>query len=159
MMSSPPSKSSRPRFGSSIQTKLVAALVLLTVGPLLLFGVLITDRTGRLLNERISEELRVEVETAAETLEVSLAGARRDLLSMAGFLQRRLRPTMSATDWQRLETQLLQTLRQEKGAYQLRLLDPSGRVLLGIDKRNGSLFALPPRSRPTTGRETTSPRP
>lgn len=60
-----PTPPSRPFFGSSIQAKLVSALLLLTVGPLLLLGILIAHRTEHLLTERISEELRVEVETAA----------------------------------------------------------------------------------------------
>lgn len=138
-----PTPPSRPFFGSSIQAKLVSALLLLTVGPLLLLGILIAHRTEHLLTERISEELRVEVETAAEALEVSLDGGRRDLLFLAELLQGQIRPEMSEAHWRQLEAQLLQSMREARGSYQLRFLDVAGREVLGIDRRNDSLFLTP----------------
>ena len=137
---------SRLPFGSSIQARLVTAMVLLTAGPLLLLGALITSRVGQLIEERLSEELRVEVETAAETLKVSLQGIRSDLLSLVPFIQRRLAPVMSPSRWQQLERELQQTLREQRVAYQLRFLDSSGQEVLGIDAAKGTLFPAPRQS-------------
>jgi len=127
----------------SIRAKMLVAFVSLALVPMLLLGALLSWQTERVLRERISQELRVEVETAASALEAYLAGVRRDVLSLARFLQRRLQPKMTEAQWRAVEAEFLQTLRAEQAYYQIRFITVDGMEAIRVNNDRGDLSLVP----------------
>lgn len=83
----------------AIRTKLLISFCLLAVVPVALLGVLVSQRTEEILQQRVTREMQVEVVATAETLDTYLEGVRRDLLALTRFLQRRLSADMSEERW------------------------------------------------------------
>lgn len=134
-----------PLFRLSIRGKMLVAFITLALGPMLVLGVLLSYRAESILGERISQEMQVEVVTAAETIEAHLAGVRRDTLSLARFLERRLEPRMSEAQWQAVEEEFLRTIAAERGYYQVRFLGSDGMEMLRVNNEGGRLVLVPPR--------------
>lgn len=127
----------------SIRAKMLVAFVGLALAPMLLFAALLSWQTESLLRERISRELRVEVETAAGALDAYLAGVRRDVLSLSRFLQRRLQPRMTEDQWRAVEEEFLQTLRAEQAYYQIRFITVDGMEAIRVNNDRGELSLVP----------------
>lgn len=132
-----------PLMSLSIRAKMLVAFVGLSLVPMLLLAALLSWQTERLLRERISRELRVEVETAAGALEAYLAGVRRDVLSLSRFLQRRLQPRMTEDQWRAVEEEFLQTLRAEQAYYQIRFITVDGMETIRVNNDRGELSLVP----------------
>lgn len=97
----------------SIRNQLLIFFCLLTLVPVAFLGILVFHRTEAILQQRVSREMRVEVVSAAETLETYLEGVNRDLLFLARFLQRRLSPEMDETRWREVEDEFYLALHAE----------------------------------------------
>lgn len=132
-----------PLLRLSIRAKMLVAFVGLSLVPMLLLGALLSWQTERVLRERISRELRVEVETAAGALEAYLAGVRRDVLSLSRFLQRRLQPKMTEAQWRAVEEEFIQTLRAEQAYYQIRFITVDGMEAIRVNNNRGELSLVP----------------
>ncbi len=133
---------SRVRF--SIRAKMVVAFVALALGPMLALGSLLSYRTEQLLRERIAQELKVEVATAAETIETYLAGVRRDTLSLARFLERRLEPKMTESQWRTVEEEFVHTMASERAYYQVRFIGSDGMEAIRVNNQAGRLQLVSP---------------
>jgi signal transduction histidine kinase len=133
----------RRRFRFSIRAKMLVAFVGLTLIPMLILGALLSYPAERLLRERISRELQVEVDTAADALEVYLKGVRRDVLSLSRFLQNRLQAKMTEAQWRTVEEEFLQTIRTEQAYYQIRFITVDGMEAIRVNNDRGELSLVP----------------
>lgn len=136
-----PASAGRLRF--PIRAKLLVAFVGIALVPMLLLGLIATNRAERLLTERIAQELSIEVETAADTIEIYLAGARRDVLSLSRFLERRLKMRMTEAEWRAVEEEFLRTMEAEQAYYQVRFIAVDGMETIRINNENGRLRLVP----------------
>lgn len=127
----------------TIRAKMLIAFVSLAVLPLLLLGWLGYVRSGQIVQKRITTELQIEVETGADTLETFLAGVSRDVTSLARFLGRRLSPRMNESQWQMVEDEFLQTIRNVPAYYQVRFISTEGMETLRINKVGDLLQKVP----------------
>jgi signal transduction histidine kinase len=133
----------RRRFRFSIRAKMLVAFVGLTLIPMLILGALLSYPAERLLRERISRELQVEVDTAADALEVYLKRVRRDVLSLSRFLQSRLQMKMTEAQWRTVEEEFLRTIRSERAYYQIRFITVDGMEAIRVNNDRGELSLVP----------------
>lgn len=131
------------RFRFPIRAKMLVAFVGLALVPMLLLGFLVADRAERLLGDRISQELSIEVATAADTIEVYLAGARRDVLSLSRFLEHRLKTRMTEAEWRGVEEEFVRTMEAEQAYYQVRFIAVDGMETIRVNNENGRLRLVP----------------
>ncbi|BCR05624.1 hypothetical protein DESUT3_26930 [Desulfuromonas versatilis] len=122
---------------------MLVAFVGLALGPMTLLGSLILYQAERALGERVAAELRVGVEAAAAALETHLGGVRREVLSLARFLQRRLEPRMTEAQWRTVEEEFLQIVRAERAYYQVRFIAADGMENLRVNNQAGELVLVP----------------
>lgn len=122
-----------------IRTKLLISFCLLAMVPVALLGVLVSQRTEEILQQRVTREMQVEVVATAETLDTYLEGVRRDLLALTRFLQRRLSAQMSEERWQEMEEEFYQALQAENSYYQVRFIGSDGWEKLRINNVGGRL--------------------
>ncbi len=122
------------RFRFSIRSKMLVAFVGLALAPMLLVGAFLSFRAERILRRRMAQELQIEVATAARSLETYLAGVRRDVLTLARFVERHLGPGDGDLPWQRLSAEFLEVARAEPTYYQIRFLDPGGMERVRVNR-------------------------
>lgn len=130
-------------FRFPIMAKMLVAFVGLALVPMMLLGYIVSNRAERLLTDRISQELSIEVATAADTIEVYVAGARRDVLSLSRFLGRRLRTHMGESDWRGVEDEFLHLMEAEQAYYQVRFIAADGMETIRVNNENGRLRLVP----------------
>ncbi|TWJ32529.1 ATP-binding protein [Geobacter argillaceus] len=130
-------------FRFPIRAKMLVAFIGLALVPMLFLGLLVTRRAERLLGDRVAQELSIEVATAADTIEVYLAGARRDVLSLARFLERRLKTRMTEAEWQGVEEEFLRTMEAEQAYYQVRFIAVDGMESIRVNNERGRLRLVP----------------
>lgn len=135
----------------SIRNRLLIAFCLLAVTPVAILGVLVSQRTETILQQRVSREIQVEAVSSAETLETYLEGVQRDLLALSRFLQRRLSPGMDDARWREVEEEFYQTLQAERSYYQVRFIGTDGWEKLRINNLGGRLTKVPPQEHQQKG--------
>lgn len=126
-----------------IRAKMLVAFVGLALLPMLFLTLLVSDRAERFLTDRIAQELSIEVATAADTIEVYLAGVRRDDLSLARFLERRLKRRMTEAEWRGVEEEFLRTMEAEQAYYQVRFIAADGMESIRVNNEKGRLRLVP----------------
>jgi HAMP domain-containing protein len=131
-------------FVFSIRIKLLVFFCLLTVTPVAVLGILVSIQTENILEQRVSREMRLEVVTAAETVETYLNGVRRDLLSLSRFLQRWLTSDMGENNWRVSGEEFYKVIQAEGSYYQIRFIGTDGWEKLRINNFNGLLTPVPP---------------
>ena len=129
----------------SIRDQLLIFFCLLAVVPTLILGALLFKRTGDILKQRVSREMRVEVASAKETLETYLEGVRRDLFSLDRFLQRRLPIEMNEARWRESEKEFYRVIKATGSYYQIRFIGKDGWEKLRINNIGGRLVVVPPK--------------
>lgn len=130
-------------FRFPIRAKMLVAFVGIAIVPMLLLGLLATKRAERLLTERIAQELSIEVETAADTIEVHLAGIGRELFSLARFLEPLLKTRMTEAEWSGIEGEFLRIMRAQHAYYQVRFIAADGMENIRVNNENGRLRLVP----------------
>jgi len=135
-----------PSFRFPIRAKMLVAFIGLALIPMLVLALLVTNRAERLLENRISQELAIEVETAAGSIEVYLAGVRRDVLSLSRFLERRLKSRMTEAEWRGVEEEFLRAMAAERAYYQVRFIAADGMENIRVNNENGHLRLVPRKS-------------
>jgi signal transduction histidine kinase len=130
-------------FRFPIMTKMLIAFVGLALVPMMILGYIVSNKAEQLLSDRISQELSIEVSTAADTIDVYLAGARRDVLSLSRFLERRLKTRMTDVDWKGVEDEFLHTMEAEQAYYQVRFIAADGKEIIRVNNENGRLRLVP----------------
>lgn len=135
-----------PRFRFPIRAKMLVAFVGLALIPMLVLALLVTNRAEHLLENRISQELAIEVEAAAGSIEVYLAGVRRDVLSLSRFLERRLKSRMTEAEWRGVEEEFLRAMAAERAYYQVRFIAADGMENIRVNNENGHLRLVPRKS-------------
>jgi len=131
------------RFRFPIRAKLLVAFVGLALIPMLVLAFLVSNQAEKLLENRISHELAIEVETAAGSIETHLAGVRRDVLSLSRFLERRLKSHMTESEWRTVEDEFLRAMAMEQAYYQVRFIATDGMENIRINNENGHLMLVP----------------
>jgi len=132
------------RIPLSIRDKMLIAFLGLTLVPMLLLGQFSLKKLEDSLKQQISRGLQVEAATAASAVEDYLSGVRRDVRSLARFLQRRLRDEMTADQWALVQNEFLQSVLAEKAYYQIRFVSAAGVEKLRINNHDGRPVAVPP---------------
>ncbi len=127
----------------TIRGRMVLTFVALAVLPLLALDLLVANRSEEILSRRVIQELQVEVETGAETLEVYLSGVRRDLLGLARFLERRLEPAGEGRGWGEVQEEFVRAMQDERTYYQVRFLDSQGMERIRVNNIAGRLVLVP----------------
>ncbi len=128
----------------SLRSKLLIGFVALALVPMLLAGGVIFLRAEQILEHRVSKELRAEVESAAEAMEVYLSGVARDVLSLARFLEQRLSLEKNTKNWDALKDDFLRIVQAEQGYYQVRFIDPRGMEVIRVNNDRGQLSLVDP---------------
>ena len=130
-------------FGISIRTWLLLAFVAVSSIPLIFLGYLVTAKAERLMSERISQEITVEVKTAASSIDLYFTGARRDVLSLARILQRRMKAHMTEAEMRRVEHEFIQAMEVEQAYYQARFINARGMEIIRVNNEDGQLRLVP----------------
>ena len=128
----------------SIKSQLLIFFCLLAVVPVAILGAMLSDRIGNILEQKVSREMRVEVASASETLETYLEGVRRDLFSLARFLQRQLPMESNRATLKKIEEEFYQVIGAEGSYYQIRFIGIDGWEKLRINNIGGHLVVVPP---------------
>jgi signal transduction histidine kinase len=123
---------------------MLVTFIALALVPMLILGLLLTYRTEKLFSERIGQEMRVEVVTGADTITVYLAGAGRDVLSLARFVQRRMARGMNAEELQVITEEFVSTIAAEGAYFQVRFLNAEGMEVIRVNNQGGQPVVVPP---------------
>ena len=132
-----------PQITLSIRRKMLIAFLGLTLGPILFLGNLSLQRMGNALRAQITQGLQAEAVTAGKSIENYLNGVRRDVRSLARFLQRRLKEDMNADQWALIQNEFLAAIMVEKDYYQIRFISADGHEHLRINNINGEAVLVP----------------
>ena len=132
-----------PQITLSIRRKMLIAFLGLTLGPILFLGNLSLQRMENALRAQITQGLQAEAVTAAKSIENYLNGVRRDVRSLARFLQRRLKEDMNTDQWALIQNEFLASIMVEKDYYQLRFISADGHEHLRINNIDGEAVLVP----------------
>ena len=132
-----------PQIKLSIRRKMLIAFLCLALGPILLLGNLSLQRMERALRAQIAEGLQAEVVTAGNSIENYLNGVRRDVRSLARFLQRRLNEEMNTDQWELIQNEFLAAIMVENDYYQIRFIAADGYEQLRINNIDGKAVVVP----------------
>ncbi|MFK5925662.1 MAG: ATP-binding protein [Desulfuromusa sp.] len=132
-----------PQVTLSIRRKMLIAFLGLSLGPILFLGNLSLQHMEKALRAQINQELQAEVITAGNSIEDYLNGVRRDVRSLARFLQRRLKKDMDADQWALIQNEFLAAIMVEKDYYQIRFISKDGREQLRINNIDGKAVLVP----------------
>ena len=127
----------------SIRRKMLIAFLGLALGPILFLAHLSLERMETALRSQISQGLQAEVVTAGNSIEAYLNGVRRDVRSLARFLQRRLKEGMDAEQWALIQYEFLAAIMVEKDYYQVRFISVDGYEQLRINNVDGEIVLVP----------------
>jgi len=127
----------------SIRRKMLIAFLGLALGPILFLAHLSLERMETALRSQISQGLQAEVVTAGNSIEAYLNGVRRDVRSLARFLQRRLKEGMDAEQWALIQNEFLAAIMVEKDYYQVRFISVDGYEQLRINNVDGEIVLVP----------------
>ncbi len=127
----------------SIRRKMLIAFLSLTLLPILLLGNLSLQRLEKALRGQIAQGLQAEAVTAGNLIEDYLDGVRRDVRSLARFLQRRLKKDMDADQWALIQNEFLAAMMVEKDYYQIRFISADGHEQLRINNVDGKAVPVP----------------
>jgi len=122
---------------------MLIAFLFLTLVPILLLGNLSLQRMEKALRGQIAQGLQAETVTAGNLIEEYLDGVRRDVRSLARFVQRRIRNDMDADQWTMIQNEFLASIMVEKDYYQIRFISADGREHLRINNLNGKAVPVP----------------
>ncbi len=123
---------------------MLVAFVALALAPMLLAGAFLSFRAEQILRRRMSQELRIEVATAARSLETYLAGVRRDVLTLARFVERQEDTGRAELPWDRISEECRQVARAEPTYYQIRVLGPDGVERVRVNRVGEHTEIVPP---------------
>ncbi len=132
-----------PEIPLSIRQKMLIAFLSLALGPILFLGDLSLQRMEKALRSQISLGLQGEAVTAGNSIEAYLNGVRRDVRSLARFLQRRLKEGMDAEQWALIQNEFLAAVMVEKDYYQIRFISVDGYEQLRINNVDGEVAVVP----------------
>lgn len=132
-----------PQIPLSIRRKMLIAFLSLTLGPILFLGHLSLQRMENALRSQISLGLQAEAVTAGQSIEAYLNGVRRDVRSLARFLQRRLKEGMTAEQLALVQNEFLAAVMVEKDYYQIRFISVDGYEQLRINNVDGNVIVVP----------------
>ncbi len=133
-----------PKIYLSIRRKMLIAFLSLALGPILFLGHLSLRQMEDALRSQISLGLQAEVVTAGQSIEAYLNGVRRDVRSLARFLQRRLKEGMTAEQLALIQNEFLAAVMVEKDYYQLRFISTDGYEQLRINNVDDNVVVVPP---------------
>ncbi len=129
----------------SIRKKMLVAFLGLALVPILFFGNIFLSKIEKVLQAQVAQSLQVEAVTAASAIEDYLDGVKRDVRSLARFLQRRFQDGMEVEQWALVQNEFLAAIMAERDYYQLRFIAVDGYEQLRINNIDG-LPALVPES-------------
>ncbi len=132
-----------PQFSFSIRKKMLVAFLGLALVPLLILGNFFIGKIEKVLQGQVKRSLQVEAVTAASAIEDYLNGVKRDVRSLARFLQRSLQDGMEADQWSLVQNEFLAAIMVEKDYYQLRFISIDGYEQLRINNVDGQPFLVP----------------
>ncbi len=132
-----------PQISLSIRRKMLIAFLSLALGPILFLGNLSLQRMEKALRFQISLGLQAEAVTAGNSMEAYLNGVRRDVRSLARFLQRRLNEGMTPDQWALIQNEFLAAIMVEKDYYQIRFISVDGHEQLRINNVDGEVVLVP----------------
>lgn len=132
-----------PQIPLSIRKKMLIAFLGLALVPILILGNLSLNRMEKALQAQITQGLQVEAATAASAIEDYLDGVRRDVRSLARFLQRRLHDNMETEQWALVQNEFLAAIMVEKNYYQIRFIAADGFEQLRINNIGGQPVLVP----------------
>ena len=132
-----------PQIPLSIRRKMLIAFLSLALGPILFLGHLSLQRMENALRSQISSGLQAEAVTAGQSIEAYLNGVRRDVRSLARFLQRRLKEGMTAEQLALVQNEFLAAVMVEKDYYQIRFISVDGYEQLRINNVDGNVVVVP----------------
>jgi len=132
-----------PQISLSIRRKMLIAFLSLALGPILFLGNLSLQRMEKALRFQISLGLQAEAVTAGNSMEAYLNGVRRDVRSLARFLQRRLKEGMNPDQWALVQNEFLAAIMVEKDYYQIRFISVDGYEQLRINNVDGEVVLVP----------------
>ncbi len=132
-----------PQITLSIRRKMLIAFLSLALGPILFLGNLSLQRMEKSLRAQIAQGLQAEAVTAGNSIEGYLNGVRRDVRSLARFLQRRLKEDMNADQWALIQNEFLAAIMVEKDYYQIRFITADGHEQLRINNIDGKAVLVP----------------
>ncbi len=127
----------------SIRSKMLIAFLSLTLVPILLLGNLSLQRMEKALREQIAQGLQAEAVTAGNSIDDYLDGVRRDVRSLARFVQRRLKKDVDADQWALIKDEFLASIMVEKDYYQIRFISADGHEYLRINNIDGKAVIVP----------------
>ncbi len=132
-----------PQISLSIRRKMLIAFLSLALGPILFLGHLSLERMEKALHSQIRLGLQAEAVTAGNSIEALLKGVRREVRSLARFLQRRLKEGMDAEQWALIQNEFLAAILVEKDYYQIRFISVDGYEQLRINNVDGEIVLVP----------------
>ncbi|MBW2660182.1 MAG: cache domain-containing protein, partial [Deltaproteobacteria bacterium] len=127
----------------SIRRKMLIAFLSLTLVPILLLGNLSLQRMEKALRGQIAQGLQAEAVTAGNSIDDYLDGVRRDVRSLARFVQRRLKKDVDADQWILIKNEFLAAIMVEKDYYQIRFISADGHEHLRINNIDGKAVLVP----------------
>ncbi len=130
-------------FTLSIRRKMLIAFLSLTLVPILLLGNLSLQRMEKALRGQIAQGLQAEAVTAGNLIDNYLDGVRRDVHSLARFVQRRLKKDVDADQWALIKNEFLASIMVEKDYYQIRFISADGHEQLRINNIDGTAVLVP----------------
>jgi HAMP domain-containing protein len=122
---------------------MLIAFLSLTLVPILLLGNLSLQRMEKALRGQIAQGLQAESVTAGNLIDDYLDGVRRDVHSLARFVQRRLKKDVDADQWILIKNEFLASIMVEKDYYQIRFISADGHEQLRINNIDGKAVLVP----------------